>query len=396
MNLIIVVFFVLLCLNTSWTIAILLIVGVLTFFLVNLIVRQESMLYVPCVLPGMQAPSGNPEGYRSPADRGLEFEDVYLKTSDDMRIHAWFMPAKEKPRTAPTLLFCHANAGNIGLRIPNFDQIIERLQANIFALDYRGYGHSTGTPSEAGLIEDALCAWQWLRTAATEGRIDGTQVFVFGRSLGGAVAVALACALRDRGEPLPAGILLENTFLSISALVNSLFPLIAFKSLKDRFLRLKWDTHERLSGLEVPLLFLCGEADEMVPHFHMQALKTCATKSPLKRMFVHAEAKHMDLWEVGGDAYWNVQAAFFKECRVGRFPGTVAALTNTPAALGGESRGAQQGAEAKAEVEEPATKAAAPAAPSEPEAAAGPAQAADEAAADADDDVVEEEAGNDG
>merc|ERR1719336_1400622 len=124
--------------NSSWVVAALLTAGVALFFFVNLITRQESMLYVPCVLPGVQKPNDNPEGLRSPSDRGLTFEDVVMETADKLRIHAWFIPIGEGSEQAPTILFLHANAGNIGLRVPNFAHIVDKLHANVFALDYRG------------------------------------------------------------------------------------------------------------------------------------------------------------------------------------------------------------------------------------------------------------------
>eukprot|EP00421_Protoceratium_reticulatum_P015438 CAMPEP_0168386018 /NCGR_PEP_ID=MMETSP0228-20121227/15212_1 /TAXON_ID=133427 /ORGANISM="Protoceratium reticulatum, Strain CCCM 535 (=CCMP 1889)" /LENGTH=289 /DNA_ID=CAMNT_0008399207 /DNA_START=134 /DNA_END=1003 /DNA_ORIENTATION=- len=275
--------------------------------------RQESILYVPCVMPGVQKPGDNPEGMRSPADRGLTYEDVVLKTSDGLRIHGWFITCGDGYEKAPTILFCHANAGNIGIRIPNYAQIVEKLRANIFALDYRGYGHSDGTPSEEGLIEDALSAWRWLRTAGEAGRFDCDRIFVFGRSLGGAVAVALARELRRRGEAAPCGVILENTFVSVSALVDAMFPFIAFKSLKDRFLRLRWETAERIGDLEVPLLILSGEKDEMIPPWHSRVLHQRAEKSPLKRCVAFPEGTHNDTWEKGGDKYWEAQDAFLKE-----------------------------------------------------------------------------------
>jgi len=315
MSPVIIMLAVLLLMNTSWPVAVLLIVGVALFFAVNLITRQESMLYVPCVMPGMQRPGDNPEGLRSPADKGLEFEDVYLTTVDGVRVHGWFMPAKKEVRgSAPTVLFCHANAGNIGLRVPNFREMIDRLEVNVFALDYRGYGNSEGTPSEDGLIEDAVAAWQWLRAAADEGRLDGRRIFIFGRSLGGAVAIALARALQQRTETAPCGVVLENTFASISQLVDTLFPIIAFKFLKDRFLRLRWESFERIKELEVPLLFLTGQQDEMIPPSHSQALHANAKKSPLRRSEVFPDGSHNDTWEKGGDRYWEVWHSFFEEC----------------------------------------------------------------------------------
>merc|ERR1740129_2112899 len=168
-----------LMMGTSWVVGLCMILGMIVLFAVNLITRQESMLYIPCVMPGVQKPGDNPEGMRSPADRGLKYEDVVMETADGVRIHGWFITAKDSA-TAPTVLFCHANAGNVGLRVPNYADIVEKLGANVFALDYRGYGHSDGTPSEEGLIEDALSAWKWLRSAAAAGRLDAGRVFVFG------------------------------------------------------------------------------------------------------------------------------------------------------------------------------------------------------------------------
>jgi len=314
MSPIILMFALLLFVNTSWVLACVLILLVVVLFLANLIIRQESILYVPDVAPGMHTPLDNPEGLRSPADSGLTYEDVHMDTADGLRIHAWFIPVSEGSSTAPTLLFCHANAGNIGLRVPNFAQIVEKLHANIFALEYRGYGHSEGSPTEEGLMEDALSSWQWLRSAANSGRIDGQKIFVFGRSLGGAVSVALAWSLQMRGESPPRGLILENTFVSIGAVVDAMFPFLAYKPLKKRFLRVKWETIERIKNIEVPLLFLSGQKDEIIPPWHTKALHTGATKSPVNRVIEFPEGQHNDTWEKGGSKYWEVQADFIKEC----------------------------------------------------------------------------------
>jgi len=242
---------------------------------------------------------------------------VDVASEQPRRIHAWFLPAGDDAatRSAPTLLFCHANAGNIGLRIPNFEYLIKRLQVNVFALDYRGYGQSEGTPSEEGLIEDALCAWRWLQKESSAGRIDAEQLFVFGRSLGGAVTIALASELQKRAQqPFPRGLILENTFTSISDVVNALFPILAFESLKKRFLRIKWESIQRVPDLEVPMLFLTGEKDEMIPPSHSRLLHARAEKSRLKRQVVFPEGHHNDTWEKGGEEYWEVQATFLQEC----------------------------------------------------------------------------------
>lgn len=85
--------------------------------------------------------------------------------------------------------------------------------------------------------------------------IDGSKLFVFGRSLGGAVAIALAAELQQLAQgPCPRGLMLENTFTSISDVVNALFPLIAFESLKKRFLRIRWESIQRVPELEAEAL----------------------------------------------------------------------------------------------------------------------------------------------
>merc|ERR1712217_272112 len=149
--------------------------------------------------------------------------------------------------------------------------------------------------------------------------IDGRRIFIFGRSLGGAVAIALAKALQQCSEPRPCGVILENTFTSISHLVDTLFPIIAFKSLKDRFLRLRWESVERIKDIEVPFLFLTGERDEMIPPSHSQALHSNAKKSPLRRIELFPEGTHNDTWEKGGERYWDIWSSFISECSSGKY-----------------------------------------------------------------------------
>eukprot|EP00928_Gymnodinium_smaydae_P075637 TRINITY_DN58647_c0_g1_i1.p1 TRINITY_DN58647_c0_g1~~TRINITY_DN58647_c0_g1_i1.p1 ORF type:complete len:341 (+),score=58.89 TRINITY_DN58647_c0_g1_i1:127-1149(+) len=323
-----------LLMNTSWKICLALMLGMVILFLVNIITRQESMLYVPCVMPGMQTPNDNPEGMRSPKDKGMDFEDVYLETADGVRIHGWFIPVQarveengeqvdaELTKNAPTFLFCHENAGNIGLRMTNFIAIRNKLQVNILAFDYRGYGHSEGTPSEEGLIEDALTNWRWLSKAVEAGRLNGNKLYVFGRSLGGAVTVALAKTLQDDKAALqPAGLILENTFVSINALVDSLFPILAFKSLKEKFLRLRWVTEERIPSVTCPMLFITGEKDEIVPASHSAHLRSKCESSVLVKSIVFENGMHNDTWEKGGERYWAAQLKFIEECQSKQTPG---------------------------------------------------------------------------
>jgi len=189
--------------------------------------------------------------------------------------------------------------------------MLSKLQANVFAFDYRGYGFSQGTPSEPGLIEDSEAALNYLAELGSQKVIDPNKVFLFGRSLGGAVVVQLA----SRGIKLPlqpAGIIIENSFTSIADMLDSLFPFLAFSILKKNFLRLKWETEKTISQIKVPILFLSGEKDELVPAGHMTRLKN-ASKTNVCEFHTFPEGTHNDTWLVSGDRYWDVQKSFIND-----------------------------------------------------------------------------------
>ena len=138
----------------------------------------------------------NTKNYISPEEYNMPYEDFYLRASDNIKIHAWFVKqSAQKLSNAPTVVFFHGNAGNIGYRLPLIKTLFDQLGANILAVQYRGYGNSEGTPSEAGLTRDAQAALDWLATRAD---IDGNKIFLYGQSLGGGVSIKTAHANQDK------------------------------------------------------------------------------------------------------------------------------------------------------------------------------------------------------
>ena len=194
----------------------------------------------------------------------MEYEDVYIKTKDGIKLHAWLVKANTNMKLCRTLIFFHGNAGNIGSRLPNIDILVKTLNCNVLILAYRGYGHSEGKPSEEGLKLDAEATLEY---ALNRPDIDTSRLFVFGRSLGGAVAAQLAM---NKGAFLK-GIILENTFTSISDMVDQLMPLVAiFK----RFIqKIFYPTIDRIGKISCPILFIRGMKDEIVPCDHTKRLK---------------------------------------------------------------------------------------------------------------------------
>jgi pimeloyl-ACP methyl ester carboxylesterase len=128
-----------------------------------------------------------PPGYRNPREAGMQYEDVYIMTKDKVKLHAWFIKANPaSSKLCRTLIFFHENAGNIGTRMPNIDILVKRLYTNVLIVAYRGYSYSEGTPSEEGLRLDAEAT---LEHVLGREDVNSDRVFVFGRSLGGAVAI---------------------------------------------------------------------------------------------------------------------------------------------------------------------------------------------------------------
>lgn len=152
----------------------------------------------------------------SPRQFGIsDFEDLQIPTPDGESLHALFL--RQRPgrfsRNLTVLMF-HGNAGNIGHRVPIAKAVQDTLQCNVFLLEYRGYGMSTGTPDEAGLKIDAQTGLDYLRQRS---ETRDTEIVIYGQSLGGAVAINLVATNEEKGDIV--GLILENTFLSIRKLI---------------------------------------------------------------------------------------------------------------------------------------------------------------------------------
>ncbi|MCW8930318.1 MAG: alpha/beta hydrolase [Gammaproteobacteria bacterium] len=184
----------------------------------------------------------------TPKDWGLKYEEVFFQTSDNIKLHGWYIPHKDAKQT---LLFFHGNAGNISHRGESI-KIFHRLGLNVFITDYRGYGKSEGQPSEDGLYEDARSSWNYL---LTQKDIQADSIVLFGRSLGGAVATKLAT------EVSAEALILESTFSSASKMAKSLYP--GLSSLI--YLRFNFDNVTMVKQVQTPLLLMHSPDDEIIP-----------------------------------------------------------------------------------------------------------------------------------
>lgn len=261
------------------------IVGLPAMFMAMLYFRQNNMLYIP-----------TKGAYRViPSQFGMNiYEKASILCADGVRISAWLIKQAE-PRSAPTIIMFHGNAGTIQERLPNASGLVEACACNLLMVDYRGYGPSEGDPTEPGLRLDAKAALDW---ALKHEDIDEDNIFVFGRSLGGAVAVRLV----HDNPTLVRGLIIENTFCGIREMASALFPFLQLlpASALESLLVNHWRSEECIGALRMPVLMLAGQLDEIVPTRQMDSmwyqLSCDGNQSPLSEIVRFESGKHNETW----------------------------------------------------------------------------------------------------
>jgi fermentation-respiration switch protein FrsA (DUF1100 family) len=208
----------------------------------------------------------------SPGDIGLEYEDVFLTTSDNERLHGWYVPAAN---ARGVLLFFHGNAGNISHRLDSI-AIFNQLGLDTLIIDYRGYGQSTGRITEQGTYLDAQAAWNYL---VDERGIPAEQIIIFGRSLGGAIAAWLGT------QEKPAGLIIESSFTSIVDLAQRLYPILPVR----QFTRMHYPVAEYASRLHSPVLVIHSRHDEIIPFEMGQSIYAAVTQP---KSFIELRGDH--------------------------------------------------------------------------------------------------------
>ncbi len=240
------------------------------------------------------------DGAYAAAVRGLErsarVEDVTMTAEDGVGLHGWYISAPANDRPRPVVLFLHGNAGNISYWADVYRDLVG-LGADVFAVDYRGFGRSEGRPDEAGVYRDAAAAWAWL----TETRgIPGDRIVIYGFSLGGGVSTWLATNRRA------GGLVLQSTFTSIPDVAGTIFAPARW------FVRTSMDSLSRIPTIECPILVIHGSGDELVPYDLGQRLHAAAPAGT--RFHEVPGAGHNETFADGGAALLTVLGDFLRDC----------------------------------------------------------------------------------
>jgi len=230
-------------------------------------------------------------------------QDVFIPVSDApgaQKIHAWWWPSAEPE--APVVYYLHGVRWNLTGHLRRMEQL-RAFGFSVFAIDYRGFGKSDGDlPSEDMTYEDAAAGFAWLEKQVP----DAQRRFVYGHSLGGAVAIDLASKLARRGQPAIRGLIVESSFTSLPDIAAEL----SWSWLPTRFIMSqRYDSIEKIRGVNVPVLLVHGTGDRYVPAKFSEALYEAAPTP--KRLLLIENGGHNNAMWLGDSQYRGAFADFF-------------------------------------------------------------------------------------
>lgn len=240
----------------------------------------------------------------TPTRLGAPFEELRILSGSGAErgeLHAWWIPAEKitEKTNAPTVLYLHGNFRNMSHNLENALRY-RALGCNLLLVDYRGYGKSTGgKPSETKVYEDAEAAWQYL---LKQRGVKPQQTFIYGHSLGGAIAIDLA--LR---HPEAAGLIIESTFTSMQAMGELEYGFLPVGLLLNQ----RFESRQKIAQLKAPVLLIHGTWDKKVPFKMAQQLFEAAPQP--KTLVLIEGGEHSNNAAVGWVEYRDAVADFVRQ-----------------------------------------------------------------------------------
>jgi fermentation-respiration switch protein FrsA (DUF1100 family) len=233
----------------------------------------------------------DPDLRASPQSVGFAFEDLKLASTKDVDIEGWYVPGTD---TQPVVLLCHGNGGNMSHRLDKL-KLLRQAGAGVMMFDYRGYGRSEGTPTEANTYADGEAAYAWLRAHG----VPDSRIVLYGESLGAGVAVELATR-----HPAASGLVVDSGFTSTLAMGKKIFPHLPVSWL----VRYRYDNLSKIPKVKSPLLVLHSPQDDIVPYAMGRALFDAA---PQPKTFAEMRGSHNDGFLKSAPEYVAALKAFF-------------------------------------------------------------------------------------
>ncbi len=231
----------------------------------------------------------------TPAELGLDYEEVTFRTGDRLQLHGWFVPAADSDFT---VLYCHGNGGNMMFFLDTVN-VLNRLGLSCFVFDYRGYGSSRGRPSEHGTYLDGRAAFRWL---TKKKKVPPERIIIFGWSLGGSIAAYLASRVKS------AGLVIEGTFTSFADIGSKFYPYMPVKW----FARFGYPTIEYVRKVKCPVMVIHSRNDEVIPFEFGLSLYDAANEP---KEFIEIFGRHNDAFMVSSDTYKKAWAKWLGALR---------------------------------------------------------------------------------
>ena len=213
----------------------------------------------------------------TPESIGLDYNDINLKVSGGLNIHGWHIPSNY---ARGAVLFLHGNGGNISnsVRLETI-KLLHKLNMDVVIIDYEGYGKSDGKPGEDETYRDAEAAWTWL---TKEQNITPDKIVIYGRSLGGAIAIDLASKHRH------AGLVIESSFTSAGDMAKKFLWWLPFAR---NICIYDYNSLEKISKCNSPKLFAHSPNDTLIPYAQGRRLFEAASEP---KTFFEMQGGHND------------------------------------------------------------------------------------------------------
>jgi uncharacterized protein len=233
----------------------------------------------------------------TPANFGAKFEQVAVRERSGETLRGWWIPAASNSSCA--IVYLHGNGGNISVNAAQATRLAG-LGCSVLLLDYRGYGESDGKfPSESTVYADAESMWSY----AGERGFRPSQLVIYGHSLGGAVAIELAGHHADAK-----GLIVESSLTSLRDVAHQT-P--AYRAFPIALLATQhFDSIHKIPHIHIPVLFIHGTADQIVPFFMSEHLFAAANLP--KRLVLIPGGHHEDSATIGGPLYLNAVSNFLE------------------------------------------------------------------------------------
>ncbi len=254
-----------------------------------------TMAFLTSLLSGCQSLTGLyffPEsGYRlTPDQLNLAWQPVELKTRDNILLKNWWLPAQPNPDTGEilgTILFLHGNAENISTHIHSIAWL-PRQGYNVFMLDYRGFGHSSGKPKLPEIFQDIDAAATWLFAQES---VQQKPLYLLGQSIGGALGATWISQTSQ--QDAFSAVVLDAPFSSWPGMARyamsrqwQTWPFLPGTYLVPA----QWDAEQHIEKLKKPLLVIHSIEDEIIPTFQSRKVYD---KSHAQKQWLEARGPHI-------------------------------------------------------------------------------------------------------